>query len=215
MAEPPASRPPSEPRPSLMRTAPDATGALVYARPGRWQTITAAVLGIVLIGVPLYLWRRPRSVVETVGREAPSAEGSAVTAFPDEAGAAAADEAGATGGLVLGDPRVLECHDPGAKHTPSEQCDHLASFEKDFALLILDARDCVPLSEGGGTIAYVADVSFARRRAVTLSLPRDGRSVKSSKVVATCAASVRRGLGNVTLDGVGHAHTRYKIAISA
>ena len=206
---PPSSRPPADPR--LPPRPADATGQIgAYERPARWQTIAAVVLGVVLVAVPLYLWRRPRSVADPVVRddaaEVPVAEAPEVTP-EDEAGAHA---------LALGDPRILECKDPGAAHTPAERCDHLGPFEKGFAQAILDAHDCVPAGPARGTITYVADVAFTHRRApVLVSAPKDGRSVKSYKVVEACVAAVRRGLSAVAIDGLVHAHARYRIAVSA
>jgi hypothetical protein len=207
---PPSSRPPADPR--LPPRPADATGQIgAYERPARWQTIAAAVLGVVLFAVPLYLWRRPRSVAEPVVRDdaadVPAADLADVAAPDDEAGARA---------LSLGDPRILECRDPGSRATPAERCDHLPPFERGFAQAILDAHDCVPAGPAGGTITYVADVAFTRKRApVLISAPKDGRSVKSYKVVEACVAAVRRGLSAVSIDGLAHAHARYKVAVSA
>jgi hypothetical protein len=207
---PPSSRPPADPR--LPPRPADATGQIgAYERPARWQTVTAVVLGIVLVAVPLYLWRRPRSVAEPVVRD--DASEPVVADVPDVA--VPDDEAGAHA-LQLGDARVLDCKDPGSGRTPAERCDHLPPFEKSFAQAILDARDCVPASPAGGTITYVADVAFSHRKVpILVSAPKDGRSVKSYKIVEACVAAVRRGLSAVTVDGLVHAHARYRIAISA
>jgi hypothetical protein len=176
--------------------------------------MAAVGLGLVLIAVPLYLWRRPRSVVEPVGGEDAQADGGPLDAAPSTVVITEVDAG--TNGITLGDARVLECRDPGSRHTPAEACDHLVSFEKSFADAIQQAKDCALPSAGGGTIAYVADVSFSRKRApVLLTLPRDGRSIKNAKVVAACTTAVKHTLSAASLDGVLHDHTRYKIAISA
>jgi hypothetical protein len=118
--------------------------------------------------------------------------------------------------LALADARVIECRDPGSKKIPSEQCDALPAFAKSFAEAILAAKDCIPSGAGPGTITYVADVTFSRRRApVTVALPKDGRSYRGAKVVAACAAAVRAGVTGVPIDKIPHAHARYKIALVA
>src|SRR6185503_11184015 len=53
-----ASVPPSEPRSS--RASFEALDAQVD-RPARLQMIVALILGLVLVAIPLYLWRRPRA----------------------------------------------------------------------------------------------------------------------------------------------------------
>jgi hypothetical protein len=207
---PPSSRPPADPR--VQRPPADATGQIgAYERPARWQTVAAVVLGVVLIALPLYLWRRPRSVAEPVDRD----DAAVVPPAPVVDAAPAEDEAGLHG-LQLGDPRVLECKDPGAVHTPPERCDHVSVFEKGFAQAIVDARDCVPSQPSGGTITYVADLAFARHKGpVTVSAPRDGRSIKTAKVIEACLAAVRHGASAIPLDGLTHAHAHYRIAVTA
>jgi hypothetical protein len=202
----PSSRPPD---PRLPRPA-DATGQIgQYERPARWQTVTAIVLGVVLVSVPLYLWRRPRSATEPVVRD-DAAEPAAVE-FID---AAATEEDAAAHSLVLGDPRVLECKDTGSGHTLPEKCDHIPQLEKAFAQAIVDSRDCLPPQPASATITYVADVALSRKKLV-VSAPKDGRSVKNYKLVEACVTSVRRGLSALSMDGLPHAHARYKIALSA
>jgi hypothetical protein len=200
--------PPSEPRPD--RGARDFGAG--YDRPARLQMVVALVLGLVLVAIPLYLWRRPRAESPIVAAQ-PDAEAAPIATNVD-GDAGPPDDAGA--GLALTDPRVLECHDPGSRHTPAEQCDHLVDFEKLFAKAINDAASCVPTTPGGGTLAYVADVSFGRKKQpVHLTTTKDLRSLKSAKVTAACVAAVKKNLASVGLDGMKHEHSRYKIAITA
>ncbi len=163
---PPASRPPADPR--VQRPPADATGQIgAYERPARWQTVAAVVLGVVLIALPLYLWRRPRSVAEPVDRD----DAAVVPAALVVDAAPAEEEAGAHG-LQLGDPRVLECKDPGAVHTPPERMRPRRRVREG---LCPGHRGCARLRAEpavGGTITYVADLAFARRKGpVTVSRP--------------------------------------------
>ena len=75
-------------------------------------------------------------------------------------------------------------------------------------------REVVPGSAGGGTIEYVADVSFSRHR-VNVLLPRAGRSVHDRKAIRACSTAVRGALQGVALEGMEHQHARYKIAVTA
>jgi hypothetical protein len=178
-------------------------------RPARAQMVALLVLGFVLVAVPLYLWRRPRAIPE-------SDPALAVVPTDVDAESPARVDAGSSvtaGGLRVGDVQVLECHDPGPKKTPSEQCDHLPELEKSFAQAIIAASACVPRG-AGGAVVYIADVSYARKKKpVSLSTPAEGRTVKAT-VASGCASAVGQTLSNVTLDAQ-HAHQRYKVRLVA
>jgi hypothetical protein len=174
--------------------------------------LAVVLLAVVLVALPLYLWRRPRSIADPVAGDG-GTQDAALVGRPFESIEVDASSALA---LRLGDARVIECRDSGSKRVPSEQCDALPSFAKGFAEAILAAKDCIPKGVGPGSITYVADVGFSRRRApVTVALPRDGRSYRGAKVVAACAAAVRAGVSAVPIEAIPHAHARYKIALVA
>lgn len=169
--------------------------------------IALGVLGFVLVAVPLYLWRRPRAVPVDTHDPTPANDLAAIA------------DAGAEGGppsnaVRLSEVVLLECHDPGTKHTAPEQCGHLPGFEKAFAKAITDAAPCVPPTAGGGNLVYVADVSYgrAKNRSILLTLPKDGRTVKGR--AAQCESAVEHGLKAIELD-TDHDHSRYKFQITA
>jgi hypothetical protein len=198
--------PPSEPR--TVRRGRDF--GLGYDRPARLQMLVALVLGLVLVAIPLYLWRRPRAESPILSSQ-PDAEAAPVAANLD-IDAGSPDDAG--GPVGLGEFRVLECHDPGSKHTVAEQCDHLGDFEKLFAKAIEDAASCAA-GGGGGALPYVADVSFGRKKQpIHLTNAKDGRTLKSAKAAAACVAAVKKNLGSASIDGMKHDHSRYKIAVT-
>jgi hypothetical protein len=167
--------------------------------------LVALVLGLVLVAIPLYLWRRPRVESAVVISDADG--GAAALAGVD---ARAPDDAGA--GLAITEPRVLECHDPGPGSTAPERCDHLVEFEKAFAKAIQDAASC---TNAPGSVPYVADVSFARKKqAVHVTVNKEGRTLRA-KSAPGCAAAVKKNLGAPALEGMKHDHARYKIVIVA
>jgi len=207
----PQHDPPSRPRPSLHGVHGPGGGGPSNAL-AHIQTVLALLLGILLFAVPLYLWRRPRSVQIAVRADAGAPEAAR------DAGQVqvAAPELTPPPPVKLADPRVLECHDRGSKRTPPEQCDHVVAFEKAFAEAIESSHDCVPKDAGAGSIEYVADLSFGRRRnPVTVGLPRDGRSFQSAKIAKDCAAGVRARLATFPVAPLTHTHARYKIAVVA
>lgn len=204
------SHPPSEPRPrATSRSTHEARSEPppgLDGRPARAQMIALGVLGFVLVAVPLYLWRRPRPVPvdakESTANDLAAIADSGVEAAPP------------TNGVRMTDPVVLECHDPGPKRTPPDQCGHLPGFEKAFAKAIVDSAACVPPTAGGGNLVYVADVSYgrAKNRSVILTLPKEGRTVKGR--AAQCESAVEHIVKGLELDA-DHAHSRYKIQITA
>ncbi|HEY3817512.1 MAG TPA: hypothetical protein VGL81_10090 [Polyangiaceae bacterium] len=210
------SHPPSEPHSALAR----ASGILnAEDRPVRVQLVGALLLGLVLVASGLYLWRRPHSSDTTTSDPASaSAAGTALAALGGDAGLEAivggGIDAGNSGPVSLSDARILACQDHGSKKTAPDACDHLAPIEQALSSAIHQASSCVPGAAGGGTIEYVADVSFSRHK-VNVSLPRAGRSVHDRKALRACSAAVRGALQGVPLDGVDHQHARYKIAVTA
>jgi hypothetical protein len=187
----------------------------VEERPMRLQLIAALVLGLLLVGTGLFLWRRPHvpTADAQAAAEAASASASAALAqaviTPGPSASAAP-----VGPVALSEPRVVACHDRGSKKTAPDQCDHVAPVEKALADAIRKAATCVPSDSSSGTIEYVADVSFSRHK-VLLTLPRGGRSVSDKKVLHTCSSEVRSTMQDLSLDGIDHQHARYSIAVTA
>jgi hypothetical protein len=190
-------------------------------RVARLQTIAAVVLGLALIAIPLYLWRRPRS-------ESPPVTSAVVGSAPGspfgDAGADAQASLPAEPTVSLSDAKVLECHDTGSKRTRPEDCDHLAAVEKGLATAISASATCLGGTAPGavGTLTYVVDASFLRKHhPIEVLVPRDGRQIKglhgaqAGQAVSGCASLVKKGMESVALDGVPHAHARYKVAITA
>ncbi len=178
-------------------------------RPARIQMAAALLLGLTLVAVPLYLWRRPASMpVHSV------VDASAPLDAAVDAGAVVEVDAGAPAAQVSV-ARVVECHDPGSKHTPPVDCDHLPPIEALISNAILATASCVPSSPAGGTIEYVVDVSFARKRTpFMVKAPKDGRSIKSGRTASNCATALKRALGAPSM-AMPHQHARYKFSFTA
>jgi hypothetical protein len=201
--------PPSDPRPAIAR------GGLVSRaaqdRSVRARLALALAAGLVLVASGLYLWRRPPAPADVLATEVTSVSPLSVG---DAGSPIVAVDAGSSSPVALSDARVVACHDRGPKKTPADQCDHVASIEKALANAVEESAACVPDSASGGTIEYVADVSFSRRK-VSVILPRAGRSVSDRKVLSACATAVRSAMYHLPLEGVDHQHARYKISVTA
>ncbi len=204
--DPSSSRPPG-------RAHSKGGGTSQFDALGSAQAIGALVLGILLFAVPLYLWRRPRSVQPSVRLDAALSDASSADGGPLPA---PVPDAGRPPPVRLAGARVLECHDRGSRRTAPEECDHIPQFEKAFAEAIEATHECVPPDAGAGSLEFVADLSFARRRSpVTVALPRDARSYQSPKIVKDCMIGVRARLAALPLATFPHAHARYKVALVA
>src|SRR6185312_16646993 len=107
MIRPPfPSSPPSQPSPYRY------LGRGGGERPVRLQIIIALVAGLILVAVPLYLWRRPRP------EPIPSADAAVVDAgAPPSVSAIVAFDAGVTG-ISLTPFSTIRCENPGPGKTP-------------------------------------------------------------------------------------------------
>lgn len=206
------SHPPSEPRPSRKSFA-----EVSNERPLRLQLFGALFVPFVLVAALLYVWRRPRAEDMAQAQDA----GDPKALLVGEAGVAPSPAPAPSGSAApprvkLADARVISCQDSGKKKGATETCDHLAQVEQAFAKAIEGSSSCLPDSAGAGTIEYVLDVSFVRKKnPIVLTLPRSGRSFKNAKQLSGCAQAVRAKVSQTPLEGVTHAHSRYKISILA
>lgn len=169
--------------------------------------IVALILGLVLVAIPLYLWRRPRAEAITVATG--TADAGVLPAVTAAATGAAEDK------LVIGDAKLISCHDPGPKKTAPEQCDRVADMEKAFAKSIEESASCVSREAGGGTIIYVAEVIFGKKKVVSVGTPKEGRTLKSAKIAGACEKLVKTRFGNMPFDAAKHEHAKYRISITA
>ena len=223
------SHPPSEPQHPPLGTLAHANTAPAAERPVRLQLFAALLLGLVLVATALYLWRRPSAPgdAERAAREElaaadagaaaslgdPGSSASSGVATPTPAASTAASPS--PDGLSLSDPRIVACRD-GAKKVTLDDCDHVGPVEQALSRAISDAANCVPSSAGGGTIEYVADVSFGRKvNQIAVTLPKGNRSMKNGKALAACGKAIKRAVKDLTVDGMPHSHGRYTISITA
>lgn len=197
-------------------------------RPMRVQMTVALVLGLALVAVPLYLWRRPRTdgpIAETsvTMPGVPVTLSSAV--MPIGAGGAPGVQ-GAPGTIIaiapeqpkplvqVSDVRVVSCHDLGPKKISAADCGHVDAVEKAFAAAVRETSTCLTEPSPGATVGYSLDVNFQKRRKRIVS-PRDARSIRSAKIIAPCVALVRAKLETLALEQIPHDHARYRFMVSA
>jgi len=207
------SHPPSEPRPSRKSFA-EVSGE----RPVRLQLFGALFVPFVLVAALLYVWRRPRADDLAQGADAGELRAQASSDAPSAPSPPPVASAPAPK-VKLAEVRVVSCQDSGKKKASGaamESCDHLATVEQAFAKAIESSATCLPDAAGSGNIEYMLDVSFVRKKnPIGLALPRAGRTFKNAKQLSTCAQAVRAKVQAIPLEGVQHAHARYKLSIVA
>jgi hypothetical protein len=213
MAGPPRPVFPSAPsEPSLRRLGVGGSGS-GGDRPLRAQIVVALVIGLVLIAVPLYLWRRPGG-----GERAPADAGAA-----SEAGAAssaqalgdpAASDAGSANERVrLAAVQRLKCAaSPGAQGQEASLCDTIPYFEEALRKGIRENVDCAPKTGKEGSINFVFTIDFTNRKLHVF--PGASGSWKGPQARRT-AECVKRALPAPPWDTLKHQYRYYSIAILA
>ncbi len=177
------------------------------------QMAVALVAGLILVSVPLYFFRRPRD--KDAGDARASASASASAAFTASAVVTNVpivppDQPGKS--LTVGDVKMVRCKKAGAAKTPPEQCDRLPYFEEALAKAIRDNASCAPRSATGGTVNFVLDVDFKRKRTRLWAGKSGSIKKKPSRELVTC---VSRSLPSADWSQVPHQHLTYSFSILA
>jgi len=132
-------------------------------RPLRAQLVVALVAGLILLAVPLYLWRRPASSEHV----APEASAPSASVRPLVVPVPLAQQADASltepERVKIGPIRRVRCGASRRRASSSEICDSLGVLEKKFVDAIEQTVDCAPRKEKGGSINFVLEVDFLRK----------------------------------------------------
>ena len=202
-SRPPLLGPPSQPSPYRY------LGRGGGERSVRLQIVIALVAGLILVAVPLYLWRRPRP--ESI----PSA---------DAAVADAGTDASATAALAAPAPppppqvvqlsafTTLKCENPGPGKTPPERCDHVPFFEDGLARAIRDNAACAPASSSPVKVSYVLEMDFRRKRTNLFIGKSSTIKKEKGKELLRC---VTRGMPTPDWGTIVHQYSRYKVNVTA
>lgn len=176
----------------------------------RVQIIIALVAGMILVAVPLYLWRRPK----------PESIPSADAAVAADAGVAdAAPTTPPVFAINAGPPPVslspfttIRCQNPGPGKTSPERCDHVTFFEDGLARAIRENTACAPTGKSQVTVSFVYEFDFKTKKTNLFS--GKSSSVKKEKVKELLRC-VKRALPKPDWPTIPHQYVRYKINVSA
>src|SRR4051812_32324580 len=202
MNRPPfSSAPPSQPSPYRY------LGRGGGERPVRLQIIIALVAGLILVAVPLYLWRRPRESIPSadaavVAHPGPVAKPSPIVAF----------DAGTPGGIQVSPFTTIKCENPGPGKTPPERCDHLTRFEDGLARAIRENASCAPSTKTQFTVSYVMDADFRRKKLTLFAGKSSSLKREKLKDLLRC---VKRAMPTPDWGTIPHQYARYKVNVVA
>lgn len=204
MNRPPlSSSPPSQPSPYRY------LGRGGGERPVRVQIIIALVAGMILVAVPLYLWRRPRP--ESI----PSADAAVADAGVNDGSSGAAPVFAVDSGpspVTLSPFTTIRCENPGPGKTPPERCDHLTFFEDGLARAIRENTACAPTGKTQITVSFVMEVDFRTKKTNLFTGKSSSIKREKTKELLRC---VKRAMPTPDWGTVPHQYARYKVNVIA
>lgn len=174
----------------------------------RVQVILALVAALVVVAVPLYLWRRPTPATipsadaATAPNALPPPVGSGQNGLPQLVSAAAGSQ------IEVAPVKTLKCQDPGPGRTPPERCDGLRAFEDSLVRAIKDSAACAPPSKSGYVVSYVLEAHFGKKRTNLFFGKSTTLSKSRRKELLRC---VERAMPPPEWDRIPHQHQKYTL----
>jgi hypothetical protein len=181
----------------------------------RAQLVVALVVGLILLAVPLYLWRRPSGKVEPATASTLAAQ-SPLPATLD--GSTVMPGATPDGGKVEERVRIAALQRVKCSASQAVQgqtgtlCDALPSVEQAFVKAIRETVDCAPKMGKEGTINYVLNVDFNHRSVHVFPGASGSWKGPQARRAANC---IKRALPAPAWDSTLHQYKHYVIAALA
>jgi hypothetical protein len=177
----------------------------------RLQIIIALVAGLILVAVPLYLWRRPRP--ESI----PTADAAVADAGAPSGDAGArpffvAGDSAKAGGVTLSPFTTIRCQNPGPGKTPPERCDHVTFFEDGLARAIRENAACSPQAKVPVTVSFVLEMDFKRKRTNLFAGKSTTIKRERTKELLRC---IKRAMPTPDWSQIPHQYSKYKINVLA
>jgi hypothetical protein len=194
------SSPPSQPSPYRY------LGRGGGERPVKLQLIFALVAALILVAVPLYLWRRPRP--ESI----PTADAAVADAGAPAPSPVVAFDAGPAGGIALSPFTTVKCENPGPGKTPPDRCDHVTTFEDALARSIREHTSCAPASKSQYTVSFVLETDFRRKRQTLFAGKSSTIKREKAKELIRCVKSAMSAPDWVAIP---HQYQRYRVNVVA
>jgi hypothetical protein len=170
------------------------------------QVIIGLVAGLILVAVPLYLWRRPQPgsipladaavAPLTVADAGPIAPVAVVDAGPPP--------------IKLSPFTTIRCQNPGPGRTPPERCDHITFFEDALANAIRENSSCAP--KASADVSYVMELDFRRKKMHLFAGKSTTAKRAESKRILRC---VERAMPTPDWGTIPHQYVKYKVNVIA
>lgn len=201
MNRPPfTSSPPSQPSPYRY------LGRGGSERPVKLQLIIALVAALILVAVPLYLWRRPRP--ESI----PSADAAVVDAGAPATSPIVAFDAGPAGGITLSPFTTIKCDRRGIGKTAPERCDHVTTLEDSLARAIREQSACAAASKTPFTVSFVMQTDFDRKKLTLFAGKSSSVKHEKAKKLLRC---VKDHMATPEWSAISHQYAHYKVNVVA
>jgi hypothetical protein len=165
----------------------------------------ALVATLVLVAVPLYLWRRPQP--ESIP-SADAAVASATAVTPPFVGPDVVAPSSTAPALEIAPVKTLKCQDPGPGRTPPERCDGIRALEDAFTRAIKESRSCAPTTKSSFVMSYVLEANFSKKR-TNIFLGKSTTLAKSRRrALLRC---VEKAFATPEWDRIPHQHQKYTL----
>jgi hypothetical protein len=182
----------------------------------RVQLIIALVAGLVLVAVPLYLWRRPKGAkVETVdgGIDAAVVDAGPPPDAATNLLATALDGSSVSSGdIALDKVKILKCQRPGPGKTTPDMCDHQPFFEDALVKAVLENVSCAPKAAKGGSVSFAMKIDY-KKKSFHVWAGRSGTI--RHKRAAPVIECISRAIPTPNWESLAHQYTVYTIAVQA
>lgn len=178
----------------------------------RVQMIIALVAGLVLVAVPLYLWRRPEPGERVDPAPAPHDSAMGLVSDGGSPYVPLVDASATQTTVKLSPFKVLKCQDPGPGKTVPERCDHVTFFEDALARAIRENGLCAPTVQKGLSVTFVMDLDFRKQKLKVFHGQSSSVAKTKTKELLRC---VERALPTPDWETIPHQHSHYVVSVSA
>ena len=179
-------------------------------RPLRAQLVVALVAVLILLAVPLYLWRRPAAQEDVPPA---SSSGAALLAASSLPAAIAPNTPKSDTRVTLSAAQKVKCSaDARLSGQNGALCDSLPYFEEQLQKAIVENVDCAPQTGKSGSVNYVLTIDFTNRKVNVFPGASGAWKGPQARRAAEC---VERALAAPEWDKVQHQYRYYNIAIMA
>ena len=181
-------------------------------RPLRSPAVLGLIAVLVLVALPVYLLRRPKSTKPAAVEPAPRSDAAAALSVPLAVAIPAIPEVAPSKRIALADPKTARCISKGGGRVTSERCDRLPPFEDALARAIRDNVACAPPSANPYTVSFVLTLDFDRK-SMHLWAGRSG-SIKK-RLTGDLIRCVEHAIVPPDWETVAHQHQKYDVNLIA